>query len=191
MASHWNFPHYANQLIRVHTFTNCDSVELKINKRSLGKRALADFHNNTIEWTVPYATGALKATGYNKDGKEIIVKELRTAGEPAEISLNSVYPSVSADGQDVAIVEVFLKDSNCVTVQHDNRAVSFTVSGEGELLGVDNGDLRIEKRAKDTITTYFGRCMLIVRAGNRAGDMRITAKSEGLPSNTISIPVVK
>jgi beta-galactosidase len=190
MASHWNFPHYADQLIRVHTFTNCDTVELKINKRSLGKRALADFNNSTIEWNVPYAAGTLKATGY-KDGKEVIVKELRTAGEPAAISLNSVYPSVNADGQDVAIVEVFLKDKNGEIVQHDNRIVSFTVSANGELLGVDNGDLRIEKRAKDTISTYFGRCMLIVRAGNQAGEIRISATSEGLHACEITIPVTK
>jgi beta-galactosidase len=188
MISHWNFPQYENQLIRVHTFSNCDSVALWVNKRHLGKRAIADYNNNTVEWIVPYAVGTLKAAGY-KDGKEAITTELQTAGEPVNISLQPLFPSVNADGQDVVIVEALLKDKDDKTVQHDDRKITFTVEGAGTLIGIENGDLRMrEPIHTNTLSTYFGRCIVIVRAGTKPDNIVITAKSEGLNENSVSIP---
>jgi beta-galactosidase len=156
MISHWNFPKYENQLMRVHTFSNCDSVALWVNKRSPGKRAVADYPNNTIEWNVPYIRGTLKATGY-RDGKETLTTELQTAGEPVDISLRSLFPFANADGQDVAIVEVLLKDK--------------------------------EPIGTNALSTYFGRCIAIVRTGKNSGDIVLSAKGEGLNESSISIPV--
>jgi beta-galactosidase len=185
MAKHWNFPHYRNRLLRVRTFSNCDSVELRVNSRSLGKRAVADGHNCTIEWDAPYVEGVLSARGYVA-GREAVVRELRTAGKPAEIALVAVTPTIRADGSDAAVVEMFLKDDKGETVQHDDRLVNFSVTG-GELLGIDNGDLRIAKRAGNSTVTYFGRCMLAVRAPRRAGEITVTATGEGLPAKTVRI----
>ena len=185
MAKHWNFPHYKKRIIRVRTFSNCDSVALRVNSRSLGKRAIADGRNCTIEWDVPYVEGVLSATGY-VGGREVVVRELRTAGKPAEIALVPVSPTVRADGSDAAIVELYLKDDKGVTVQNDDRLVSFSVVG-GELLGIDNGDLRIVKRADNAIVTYFGRCLLVVRAPRRAGEIIVTATSDELPAQTLRV----
>ncbi|MDR3261618.1 MAG: DUF4982 domain-containing protein [Tannerella sp.] len=188
MIAHWNFPHYKDRMIRVKAFSNCDSVALWLNGQFLGKRAVSDYPNRTIDWNVPYAEGTLKAAGYN-DGKEVVAYELNTAGKPEEISLNSIYPSVNADGQDVALVEVFLKDKDGRTVQHDDRKITCSVKGAGTLLGLDNGDLRIrEPHRTNRMSTYFGRCLVVVRANREAGDIIITAESEGLPAATLSIP---
>jgi beta-galactosidase len=186
MAAHWNFPQYRNRLIRVQTFSNCDSVELWVNKRSLGRRSLADYENNTIAWTVPYAEGVLRAVGY-KAGEAVARAELRTAGKPANIDLQNVYSDVSADGQDVVLLEVFLRDKNGVVVQHDDRKVTLTVKG-GVLLGLDTGDARLrEPHRTNTRKTYFGRILAVVRAPKEPGDIVITASSGGLPDSTLTV----
>jgi beta-galactosidase len=189
MIGHWNFPQYKNRLIRVHTFSNCDSVGLWINKESLGKRAVADYNNNTITWIVPYSEGALKAIGYNAE-KEVVTAEIKTAGEPVEISLNSLFPSVKADGQDVALVEVFLKDKDGNIVQHDDRKITFSVKGAGTLQGIDNGDLRLrEPIHTNQLSVYFGRCLVVIKAGKVPGDVILSAESSGLPETSLKIPV--
>jgi beta-galactosidase len=189
MIAHWNFPHYRNRLIRVHVFSNCDSVALWVNRTFLGKRAVADYTNNTVKWNVPYEKGKLRAVGY-KDGEETVIKELYTAGEPEAISLNSVYPSVKADGQDVALIEVFLKDKDGNIVQHADRKITYSIEG-GTLLGLDNGDLRIrEPHRTNSMSTYFGHCLVVVRAGKAAGDIVISAESEGLPVVSLTVPAV-
>jgi beta-galactosidase len=189
MISHWNFPKYENQLIRVHTFSNCDSVALWVNKRYMGKRAVADYPNSTVEWNVPYFRGTLKAVGYN-DGKETLTTELQTAGDPADISLRPIFPFVNADGQDVAIVEVLLKDKDGKTVQHDERKITFTVTGNGTPVGIENGDMRMKEPIRTSVlSTYFGRCIVIVRAGKTPGNVTVSAKGEGLNESSVSIPV--
>lgn len=187
MIAHWNFPQYASRIIRVHTFSNCDTVALWLNSQFMGKRAVADYSNQTIRWNVPYAEGTLKAVGYS-NGKEVVADEIHTAGKPAEIALNSLYPYVNADGQDVALVEVFLKDKDGHIVQHDDRKISYSVSG-GVLLGLDNGDLRMkEPHRANRMSTYFGRCLVVVRANRDVGNITVSAESDGLPPATLTIP---
>jgi beta-galactosidase len=188
MIAHWNFPQYANRIIRVHTFSSCDTVALWLNSQFMGKRAVADYSNQTIRWNIPYAEGTLKAVGYS-NGKEVATDEIHTAGEPAEVTLNSLYPYVNADGQDVALVEVFLKDKDGHIVQHDDRMISYSVKSGGVLLGLDNGDLRMKEPHRDNrMSTYFGRCLVVVRANRDAGSIAISAESDGLPPATLTIP---
>jgi beta-galactosidase len=131
-------------------------------------------------------TSSLKATGYI-DGKEAITTKLQTAGEPVNISLQPLFPSVNADGQDVVIVEAFLKDKDGKTVQHDDRKIIFTVEGAGTPVGIENGDLRMREPIRtNTLSTYFGRCIVIVRSGMKPGNIVVTAKSEGLNENSVS-----
>jgi beta-galactosidase len=191
MISHWNFPHYRNQLIRVHTFSNCDTVELHINRRSLGKRAVGVWNNQTVAWMVPYADGVLRATGY-KNGKAVITEELRTAGTPAKIVLKSLFPYVNADGQDVALIEISMVDSDGLPVQHDDRKLSVSVEGAGIFVGLDNGDLRMREPIRlKQLSTWFGQCLLVVQSKQVAGDIFVIVKGEGLPDATLTIKSLK
>jgi beta-galactosidase len=189
MIAHWNFPEHENQIVRVHTFSNCDSVALWVNNRSIGKRAVADYNNNTIEWNVPYIKGTLKTAGY-RDGKEVVKTELRSAGDSVNISLQNLVSNIKADGQDVAIVEVLLKDENGQTVQHDDRKITFALEGDATLLGIDNGDLRMKEPMRaNSLSTYFGRCIVIIRAGKKPENIILSATGEGLNKSSVSIPV--
>lgn len=101
--THWNRKGREGQFVPVTCYTNCDTVELFLNGKSVGLksyafprlgmegrygnyppraralRTTADLH---LEWDVPYEPGSLKAVG-TKDGKVVSTVEVATTGEPA------------------------------------------------------------------------------------------------------------
>ncbi|KAF6610222.1 DUF4982 domain-containing protein, partial [Paenibacillus sp. EKM208P] len=65
MDDHWTFPEYGGKLIRLVTFTNCESVELIMSDESYGERKLVDYPNHLIVWELPYTPGKIRAVGRN------------------------------------------------------------------------------------------------------------------------------
>ena len=80
LLPHWNWAGWEGKEIPVWAATNCDSVELFLNGKSLGEKKLDRDKSLHVEWQVPYAAGTLKAVG-KKDGKEVATDEVRTAGK--------------------------------------------------------------------------------------------------------------
>ncbi|MDR1331840.1 MAG: DUF4982 domain-containing protein [Tannerella sp.] len=187
MASHWTWPQYRGEVLHVQTVTNCEEVELWVNRTSMGRRKLSDYPNNTIEWRAFYVPGTITARGYN-GGVEVVSYELSTAGRPAGIELLADRAVLAADGQDLSHVTVRLVDENGVVVPNDDRTVTFTVEGDGRLAGLDNGDLRSSESFKgDTRTTYFGRALAIIQSGRTKGAIRLKARVDGLPEAAVTI----
>jgi beta-galactosidase len=187
IASHWTFLQYLGQVLQVQTITNCEEVELWVNRTSMGRKKLSDYTNNTINWRALYSPGKITAKGYNK-GVEVISYELSTAGKPAKIELVADRPAIKADGQDLSHVTVRLLDENGVIIPNDDRTVTFTVEGQGKLIGLDNGDLRSNEYFKgNTRTTYFGRALAIIQSTRTKGPIRLKARMDGLPEAIITI----
>lgn len=182
LASHWNFPRHDNpQMVELDVFTNCDEVELFVNDVSLGRRRTADFPNNTIKWRTPYKPGSVVARGY-RDGVEVAVDELRTAGDAVAIRLRADRTDLAADGQDLSHIDIELVDAQGLVVPDADRPVRIRVEGAGRFLCMDNGDtadggaqLRPDK------PSCFGRALAVVQAGRAAGPLRVTASADGLP----------
>lgn len=189
MVRHWNFADQWNQLMRVETCTNCESVELLLNGQSLGLRRADDYPNRTILWYVPYAAGKLEAIGRN-GSEEVAHDELHTSGEAVAVEVQTDRTDVTADGQEVAHLEVTLVDANGIRVQDADRLVDFGVAGPARLIGVDNGDLRCREPYKGASrTTYQGRCLGVVQAGRETGQVVVTIRAAGLPEVTVHLQV--
>ncbi len=181
MASHWNFPQYANHIIQIQTMTNCEGVELFINNQSMGRRNTADYPNNTITWYVPYKAGKIEAKGYNKE-LEAATCTMQTAGKPQNIQLSADRNRLTCDGQDLSHITVSIVDDKGVVVPDDDRMLTVEVVGEGRLLGVDNGDLRNHQAyTGNTLSTYWGKMLIVAQSSRTAGDMKVKVKSAGLP----------
>lgn len=188
MASHWTLPALAGKNLKVAAFTNCPTVELFLNGRSLGARNLADFGNNTIFWEgVPYEPGSIEAVG--GDGNRALCShELRTAGEPAEIFLSADRRTILADGRDVCHVEISVVDSAGIRVPDAAHPIGFEVSGQGRIIGVDNGDLSsLESYQGTRRRAFHGRALVILRSTTRPGRIRLKATSPGLSSGAVAI----
>jgi beta-galactosidase len=175
---HWNYT--VGDSVLVMAFTNCNEVELFINGKSLGKKK-SDPVNSCLWWYVPYETGEVKAVAKVSDNKTLTAM-LKEVSEPIKIILTPDAPKLKANNQDIAIVEVQLRDKNNNRSLLANNLINFDISGEGKIIGVDNGDaLSLENYKLPKRNVFFGRCIVVIQTTGKSGNISLTAKSEGLP----------
>lgn len=186
MASVWNFPDSYNGLVmEVRTTTNCESVELFLNDKSMGKHNTEDFTNNTILWCLPYNPGKLVAVGYNGDEK-VAEYALVTTGKTCGVKAFTDRDMIKADGQDLSHISVELIDNDGNLVQTDDRKVTVTVDGDAKFLGIDSGDLRREKSfAGNELKTYFGKALITLQSTLKKGKAIATIRVEGVDEPTM------
>ncbi|MDE3145668.1 MAG: DUF4982 domain-containing protein, partial [Bacteroidota bacterium] len=134
---HWNWSEKTGKPITVHCYTNCDEVELFLNGKSMGKQKAIPF--TKIIWQLIYAPGKLEAIGY-RNGKVVTNDVIETTDQPSQIKLNSDVATLKADGCDVAIVKVSIKDEKGRTVPVADNLVKFSIDGPGKIIGTGNGN---------------------------------------------------
>src|SRR6478609_1944668 len=134
---HWNWPGREGQEIEVRAHSNCEEVELFLNGTSLGRKKMEP--NGHLVWLVRYAPGTLLAKGY-RAGRETLVAKIETTGPAAVVALAPDRATIKADGRDVAVVTVELRDAAGRIAPTASDAVGFAVSGPGRIIGVGNGD---------------------------------------------------
>jgi beta-galactosidase len=167
-------------------FTNCPEVELFIDGKSYGKRN-SDPANSCLWWCVPYNAGGVKAVAKGPDNNTLTA-ELKRVYEPEKIFIKPDAKTLKANNQDVAVVEVQLLDKNNNRALLANNLINFEISGEGRIIGVDNGDASsLENYKLPKRQARLGRCIVIVQATGKSGTITLTAKSQGLPDASIEI----
>jgi len=181
---HWNYS--TGDTVLVIAYSNCKEVELFINGKSYGKKQQNEA-NSCFWWYVPYQAGEVKAIGTGSDKKKYPAV-LNTVFEPAQIQLIPDTTFISSDGKDMVLVEAILKDKNNNTSYLANNRIEFTVSGEGTIIGTDNGDAKcVDSFKLPWKNAYAGRCIVMVQSTKQAGKISISATSEGLPVKTIQV----
>lgn len=134
---HWNWPGREGGEIEVRAHSNCEEVELFLNGTSLGRKKMEP--NGHLAWPVRNAPGTLVAQGY-RAGKETLTTKVETTGPAAAVALVPDRPAIKADGRDVAVVTVEIRDAAGRIVPTADTPVGFTISGPGRIIGVGNGD---------------------------------------------------
>ena len=134
---HWNWPGRDGQPVDVRVYGNTEEVELLLNGRSLGRKALQ--RDGHLQWTVPYAPGTLTARGY-KGGEWVASDTVATTGDATAVRLTADRAQIRADGTDVAIVNVNVVDAEGRIVPTAGHRLDFEVEGAARLIGMGNGD---------------------------------------------------
>jgi len=183
--AHWNYE--AGEPIVVQAYTNCETAELFLNGESLGQQDLTDEpEDNVLKWLVPYTAGELTLKGY-RDGVEVASYAVHSTGPLATVKLRADKTTLD-DRDDLAHVSVELYDAAGYRIRDLAEKVTFKVSGAGELLAVDNGwERNVEHHYQDHVTTHEGRALAIVRGGEQAGEIRVTATIGGVESEELLI----
>jgi len=181
---HWNWKQ--GDAIDVWAYTNCEEVELFLNGVSLGpKRKTGDALHLT--WRVTYAPGTLKAVG-RTHGKEILIQEVRTAGKPAKIVLEADRNTIASDGKDLSFITVKVLDEKGTIVPWADNLIRFSVSGEGTLVGVDNGQqTNLESFKASEHKAFHGLCLAVVQSKEKAGHIVLHANTDRLQGSSITI----
>ncbi|HEY3372825.1 MAG TPA: beta-galactosidase GalB [Prolixibacteraceae bacterium] len=181
---HWNWKE--GQTIDIWAYSNAEEVELYLNDKSLGvkKKQGDDLH---LLWKVPFAPGTLKAISRTA-GKEVLVKEIKTAGAAAKLVATADRSTIKSDGNDLSFITVEVTDENGVMVPDADQLVEFKVEGPGSIVGVDNGDpVSHESFKAPQRKAFHGKCLVVVQSNGKAGIIKLTATSAGLPASHVEI----
>jgi len=180
---HWNWAGKENDSIKVHCYTNCDEVELFLNGKSQGKKKAEPFKK--LIWPVIYKPGKLEAKGY-KAGKLVTKDVVETTTTPAQVALNSDVSVLKADGCDVAVIRVAIKDEKGRVVPTANNLVKFSIEGPGRIIGTGNGNPTSHEPDKASQRMAFnGYCLVLVQTNKQAGEIRLKASSETLKGSEV------
>lgn len=137
VAPHWTWPGREGEEIALRIDGNSETVELSLNGRALGRRAMP--RNGHLDWPVRYAPGVLLARGLDA-GKEVVRHQIETTGAPAGVRLSADRTTVAGDGEDVAVITAEVVDARGRVVPTAESELRFELRGPGRILGVGNGD---------------------------------------------------
>ena len=180
---HWNWERGKEVDVWAY-YNNADEVELFLNNRSLGvrKKQPLDLH---VQWRVKFEPGTLKAIS-RKNGTIISTKTINTAGEPTRLELVPDRNILHARGKDLSFITVRIVDKNGNLVPDAANKLTVEITGEGTLAGMDNGyPASLESLKATSHKAYNGLCLVIVQSKQKAGTIRVTVQSPGLPSGSI------
>ena len=215
---HWNWTEETlkerNMLINgkvpVRTFSNAASVELFLNNESLGKKEFVKkttedgrpYHEGAkpselyLEWLVDYKPGTLTAIARDENGKEIARDSVTTAGEPARVRLTKEEHVITADGKDLSYIHYEIVDEDGNVVPTANNLVHFNLHGQGQIVGVDNGEQASRERYKAQKDgtwqrkAFNGKGVVIVKSTEKEGKFTLYADSAGLASDQATVTTV-
>lgn len=215
LLPHWNWENRelaskvedSDGKIPVRAYSNAASVELFLNGQSLGVKKFnkkqtsdgrtyqegANAKELYLEWKVVYQPGTLEAVARDEAGKEIARDKITTAGQPAGVRLVKEEHAIAADGKDLTYIYYEIVDSEGNVVPTANNLVRFQLHGQGQLVGVDNGEQASRERYKaqpdgSWIRRAFnGKGVAIVKSTEQAGKFTLTAHSDLLKSSQVTV----
>lgn len=214
IVGHWNYRPGTRRAVSV--VSNGASVELFLNGRSLGQGVRSS--GFLFTWPgVDWQPGTLRAVARGQDGKtsEDVVA---TTGAPVALRLtpHTGPRGFVMDGADLALVDVEVVDAagRRVPIAHD--MVTFAMTGPAEWRGgIAQGDSTGKPRAavavqgetipgttptagtarnednyilSPRLPVEAGINRVLLRAGDTAGPVRVTATAPGLKSATLTLP---
>jgi len=177
---HWNWKGKEGQPIEVACNSNADAVELFLNGNSLGKKSMPK--NSHLLWIVNYQPGVLKAVAW-KNGKQLETS-VETTGDAYQIVATPDRTNITADGKDVAVFNISVKDKNGREVPDAMNLLHFNVSN-ATIIGVGNGDPSSHEADKYLDGQYQrslfnGKCQVIVQGKKTKGEIVFEAIGDNL-----------
>jgi beta-galactosidase len=174
---HWNWEGREGDQIPVWVYSNLDEVELLVNGESLGRQRVP--HLGHVEWKVRYEPGSIEARGF-QDGSVVLSEKRETTGPVNSIRLMADRLEISANGEDLAMLQVEALDDQGRPVPIADNLVEFNISGPGKLIGVGNGDPNCQESDKAPRRSLFnGLAQAIIQSTKNAGEIQIEAISRG------------
>jgi len=206
VVGHWTWPDQVGQERSVRVYSNCDTVELLLNGRSLGvhqpishDRVWEDFRQmvdryksladavNQKRWPgarllhPPFVWDEVgyqpgRLAAVGRKGNTTVRHELRTAGGPQKILIKADKLNLAADGKDVSFIEADVVDEEGTMVPTARPWINFSVQGPARLLG---GTTQVD--------AISGVAAINVQTTGQVGEIVVEAKSPGLGTGSVRL----
>ena len=189
---HWNWEGREGKTTPVFVYTSYDSAELFLNGKSLGvqkKNNSSPQNRYRLMWMdVKYEPGTLKVVAFDDEGNPTAETEIKTAGKPYEIVLESDVQILKANGKDLAFVTVSAVDKNGILCPTATNQLNFEVTGKGTYRAACNGDATsLELFHLPTMKLFSGKLVVLVQSTKEAGTIELKVKGKGLKTGTLKI----
>ena len=204
---HWTWPDRKGKVTPIFVYTSYPSAELFINGKSQGKRtkelgvtlegsdsraAQQSFERQKryrLMWMdTKYEPGTVKVVAYDEQGNVAETKEIRTAGKPHHIELKADRTHLTADGKDLAYINVRIVDKNGNLCPDETREVRFRVTGAGSYRAAANGNpISLESFQLNKMKLFSGQLTAIVQTAEEAGAIIFEAQADGVKSALLQL----
>ena len=140
-------------------------------------------------WTdVKYEPGEIRVVAYNKEGKKIGEKCVRTAGKPHHLTMTASKTVLRNDGEDLTYITVSVVDKEGNLCPEATPMVQFEVKGAGLFRAAANGDATcLDAFHLPRHHAFAGQLTAIVQGKEQEGAIMVTAKAKGLKTATLQI----
>ena len=189
---HWNLQGHEGEEVELWAYSNCDEVELIVNGKKLGRQPMPK--NGHLTWKATYQPGKVVAYGY-KNGKRTMTQAIETTKAPYKTVLKADRQELMADGRDVAVITVEVQDQEGRVVPDACPLLTFTLEGNGRILGAGNGDPMYlggdHPKDKDcrqfTVPAFNGLAQVLVQSVEEASTITLRCKGEKLQTGSVCI----
>lgn len=209
LMSTWNNQEIAKNAdgtVRVDVYTDAARVDLYLNGEKIGSQtaikhttnagySYQTFGDNSFypTFNVQWAAGTLSARIYDADGRELTKEavgrqSVTTSGDASQLNVSADRTRIAADGRDLSYVTVTVLDENGHPVANAGNRITFSLLGNGRIVGVDNGDpADLDSYKADNRRAFHGKALVIVQSTKDAGTFTLTASGAGLKSSSVTV----
>ena len=155
-------------------------------------------------FNVTYASGTISAKAFEADGTTEIAltgnsgkNSVSTPGTVSKLAVSQNKTKIAADGSSLVYITVDVTDANGVLDTTATNTISFSLTGNGEIVGVDNGDQATTAKYQQSsvltsatsanIAAYAGKALVIVRSTKDAGSFTVNATSSGVTGGSATV----
>jgi beta-galactosidase len=172
----------------VHVFSSGDEAELFVNGKSAGRKTRGKYEYRFRWDDVVYQPGNVSVVVY-KGGKEWGSDAKRTVGKAKKLDISADRTTIDGDGYDLSFITVAVVDGDGDMVPEASDAITFSISGPGEIVSTDNGDpADMTPFPSLTRKAFSGLALAIVRSIKGAdGKITVTASANGLTKAKVMI----
>jgi beta-galactosidase len=193
---HWNWEGRQGEKTPVFVYTNYESAELFVNGKSQGIQNKIKNGNPQeryrLLWNdVIYESGIVKVVAFDKNGKAVAEKEVKTAGKPHKIVLEADRKTIKSNGEDLSFVTVSVVDKNGIPCPTATNQLQFEVTGKGTFRAACNGDATsLELFHLPTMKLFSGKLVVLVKSTKEVGKMELKVSGKGLKKGIIELEAV-
>lgn len=182
---HWNME--KGETVKVFVYDNCDSVELFLNGKSLGREKSERYVHH--EWHVPFEAGKLTCVGYDARGNKIAEDVRETTGKPVALAMRLENgEDLSANGEDLALITCYMIDSEGREVPDAEGMISFMTDSGVQIVGTGSDNTDHTPPACPDRRMRAGRALCAVLP-MAPGKLTVVAKCYSLASARLEIDV--